>query len=655
MQDLESTPPAFPLEDPSTLRAKLRQSTRDCTERGLTSAAKWTAELLQTLPPVASTSTLPTDDHFRTSTPVRTRPSTRQSLPGLPPMSTIAHARPRDSLGSVMEMGGSSPAAHVGSGLNDTMEEDEDVDEEDAEEQERKEAARRKDDEEQDIYLLALSYYRVHEHLRAAHVLQDCSGPKARWLRTYARFLAGQKRVQEEGGEILGVKDKGVPNPHSVELLADMEAWEAGAVANDGWLLFMKALLLLSLPPTNPAPLNPAHSAKPSSDLRLDAMEILVQSVNLEPYNWSAWLKLASVLDGPEELAGALSFLPKSFATLFFFVHATLEIHSATASLHQSLDRLSKLFGECPTIKGMRALIHYHIREFDEATAHFTELREADPFRIEDIDTFSNILYVSEKRAELAMLAQEYAKIDRARPETCCLIGNYYSLRREHEKAIIYFGRALKLDRGYLSAWTLMGHEYVEIKNTNAAIASYRKAVDVNRKDYRAWYGLGQTYELLGEPFYAINYYQKATSLRPYDARMWSALAVCYEKLKRIPDAIKAYQRALISVEPGDNDTAIRIGRLYALIGDSTKAAQYHRRALYEGVKVGLPKNQLSKIYLWLAQYEIQKEKAKGDGADEGDLVLADGYLREAITVQEDKEEANGLLKELQSLQLSRK
>lgn len=149
---------------------------------------------------------------------------------------------------------------------------------------------------------------------------------------------------------------------------------------------------------------------------------------------------------------------------------------------------------------------------------------------MEDIDIFSNILYVTESRAELAALAQEYTKTDRARPEVCCLVGmsavvsldgadavhagNYYSLRREHEKAILYFRRALKLDKAYLSAWTLMGHEYVEIKNTNAAIASYRRAVDVNRKDYRAWYGLGQTYELLGEPFYALSYYQKATALR---------------------------------------------------------------------------------------------------------------------------------------------
>lgn len=268
------------------------------------------------------------------------------------------------------------------------------------------------------------------------------------------------------------------------------------------------------------------------------------------------------------QLEATIKFLPPLIPTLFFFVHATLEIHAAADSLHESLDDLDKVFPDCPAIKGLRGLIHYHVRgasffpvvwrkelmsgtEFDEATEIFAELQKSDPYRVEDIDTYSNILYVSEKRAELAMLAQEYTKIDRARPEVCCLVGaffvcslcsrgrttdatagNYYSLRREHEKAIIYFRRALKLDRAYLSAWTLMGHEYVEIKNTNAAIASYRRAVgesflcdgrwpdaepgcaDVNRKDYRAWYGLGQTYELLGEPFYAINYYQKATALR---------------------------------------------------------------------------------------------------------------------------------------------
>lgn len=60
-------------------------------------------------------------------------------------------------------------------------------------------------------------------------------------------------------------------------------------------------------------------------------------------------------------------------------------------------------------------------------------------------------------------------------PETCCVVGNYYSLRGKHEREIVYFQRALKLSPKCMSAWTLMGHEYVELRNTAAAVQCYRK------------------------------------------------------------------------------------------------------------------------------------------------------------------------------------
>lgn len=50
-------------------------------------------------------------------------------------------------------------------------------------------------------------------------------------------------------------------------------------------------------------------------------------------------------------------------------------------------------------------------------------------------------------------------------------------MRGQHEKAVVYFQRALKLNPQYTSAWTLMGHEYMELKNPSAAIESYRKAI----------------------------------------------------------------------------------------------------------------------------------------------------------------------------------
>ncbi|CAN0500210.1 unnamed protein product, partial [Discosporangium mesarthrocarpum] len=61
-------------------------------------------------------------------------------------------------------------------------------------------------------------------------------------------------------------------------------------------------------------------------------------------------------------------------------------------------------------------------------------------------------------------------------PTPPCKAGNYYSRKGQHDKAVLYFLRALRLDRMFLSAWTLMGHEFVEMRNPGAAIESYRRA-----------------------------------------------------------------------------------------------------------------------------------------------------------------------------------
>jgi len=200
-------------------------------------------------------------------------------------------------------------------------------------------------------------------------------------------------------------------------------------------------------------------------------------------------------------------------------------------------------------------------------------------------------------RPKLAFLAHLCSNVDKFRPESCVVIGNYYSLLSMHEKAVQYFRRALTLDRTCLSAWTLMGHEYVELKNTHAAIESYRRAVDVNRRDYRAWYGLGQTYEMLEMHTYALWYYKKAAGLRPWDGKMWLAVGSCLEKMDRDRDGIKALKRALLadayydvgsSFGSGgellggrnttghmDPETLLQIANMYNRLGEIDEAKSY--------------------------------------------------------------------------------
>eukprot|EP00049_Salpingoeca_infusionum_P009176 m.152387 g.152387 ORF g.152387 m.152387 type:complete len:144 (+) comp14260_c0_seq7:428-859(+) len=117
------------------------------------------------------------------------------------------------------------------------------------------------------------------------------------------------------------------------------------------------------------------------------------------------------------------------------------------------------------------------MRDLERTQETFEALAVVDPYRLNHVDVYSNVLYVLDKTAELSHLAHHVCKVDAYRPESCCVVGNYYSIKQQHSKAVLYFKRALKLNQRYLSAWTLIGHEYLELKNTPAAISSYRRAV----------------------------------------------------------------------------------------------------------------------------------------------------------------------------------
>jgi anaphase-promoting complex subunit 8 len=61
--------------------------------------------------------------------------------------------------------------------------------------------------------------------------------------------------------------------------------------------------------------------------------------------------------------------------------------------------------------------------EFDEAEEMFDQIVQDDPYRLEDLDVYSNILYVMEKSSKLAYLAQQATQTDKFRVETCCIVG----------------------------------------------------------------------------------------------------------------------------------------------------------------------------------------------------------------------------------------
>ena len=325
---------------------------------------------------------------------------------------------------------------------------------------------------------------------------------KSLFLALYAKYIAGEKRMNEDSEMILGPQDGGVTlNKELPMVSAVLEEWFRDLPNSgrqpQGWLEYLYGMVL----------------AKGKNEQL--AIDYLVKSVHQYTYNWGAWQELQALLNTMDELNAIVERLPQNLMTFIFHVTSSQELYVVNEQIHTSLSQILSLFPTSAFLKTQRALLHYHNKDFDDAEQIFSDLLTSDPHRVDHLDNYSNILYVMGMRPKLAFLAQLATATDKFRPETCCVVGNYYSLKSEHEKAVMYFRRALTLDRTFLSAWTLMGHEFVEMKNTHAAIESYRRAVDVNRKDYRAWYGLGQTYEVLEMHSYALFYHQRAAALRP--------------------------------------------------------------------------------------------------------------------------------------------
>lgn len=423
---------------------------------------------------------------------------------------------------------------------------------------------------------------------------------KSMFLSLYARYLAGEKRKEEETEMVLGPADGGQTTNRELAALArGLEAYFRARDTEDpqlhrsqGWLEYLYGVIL----------------AKSKQEVM--AQQWLLRAVRLNPYHWGSWEELSALLSSVDDLNAHLtsSLLPQNIMTLFYQTHAYVDLFSTAdpPTTFSSLNALLQIFPTSTYLLTQLALSHYHAKDFDTSASIFQDLLTTHPHRLDALDHYSNILYVMQDRPKLAFIAHLCTAVDKFRPETCCVVGNYYSLCSQHEKAVMYFRRALTLDRSFLSAWTLMGHEYIELKNTHAAIESYRRAVDVNRKDYRAWYGLGQAYEVLDMGFYALFYYQRAAGLRPYDPKMWQAVGSCYAKMDRVEKAIKAMKRALVagtyfeSESPQtsfnastsissakkrkphsatrkllDPETLLSIASLYEKLGDESETAKY--------------------------------------------------------------------------------
>ncbi|KAJ7178737.1 hypothetical protein C8R43DRAFT_974279 [Mycena crocata] len=369
---------------------------------------------------------------------------------------------------------------------------------------------------EEEIFALARKSVDEKQHTRAEHILRDCHSDRAVFLRIYCRYIVAEKKALRDWHALDGRRTQ-PPMPINTLLT---ELYQSIEDAVEPWLLFLKALFLFRL-------------------ARYDeSIECVILSIVALPWNWSAWILLGDCIHDPKSLAVQLEKIPLPPShplPQLFMIRMMNEFYSTTAAELEMCERLLEpaFFQHSLWIMSLRGNVCYNLHAYTEAEEQFDTIMAMDPYRIDDIDIFANILYAVENKDKLSMLAEFFLALNKNRPEVCYLLGCHYSLRVEHEKSVKYFRRAVELDRTYSGAWTLMGIEYLEMTNPQAAIESFRRAIDVNPKDYRAWCGLGKSYGIMGMHSYALYYHSRALKLRPEEAECWEDQAQAFDAAGR--------------------------------------------------------------------------------------------------------------------------
>ena len=87
---------------------------------------------------------------------------------------------------------------------------------------------------------------------------------------------------------------------------------------------------------------------------------------------------------------------------------------------------LYHLHGKRPSLFVLDAADQCPSLDFPAAEQQFERIFNIDPCRIDDIDVYSNILYVTENRLTLSRLAHDFLALDKDRPEVCCLVGTIF-------------------------------------------------------------------------------------------------------------------------------------------------------------------------------------------------------------------------------------
>ena len=248
-----------------------------------------------------------------------------------------------------------------------------------------------------------------------------------------------------------------------------------------------------------------------------------------------------------EQLLESLQRSADSFTTLFrtlISAYTALCQYQPTICL-SFLSSVPFTHAQTPLVLSCIGRAHFDLLDYPASIAVFQRLHSAYPHHLQSMDLYSTALWQCKKDVLLSALSHSLLSLSALSPISCVVIGNTFSLQRDHDTALRFFRRAIQLDDSYAYAHTLCGHELVCMEDYTAALASYRQAMARDARQYNAWYGLGHVLYQQEKFDSALYHFRQALAINPQSSLLHVYIAMTHIAMQRLDDAERVLHAAL--------------------------------------------------------------------------------------------------------------
>jgi tetratricopeptide (TPR) repeat protein len=123
-------------------------------------------------------------------------------------------------------------------------------------------------------------------------------------------------------------------------------------------------------------------------------------------------------------------------------------------------------------------------------------------------------------------------------------LGTDYYYKKEYEKSLMAYEKAIELKPDLAVAWTNKGVALGDLGRHEESIKAHEKAIALKPDYAEAWSKKGIALGNLGRHEESIKAYEKAIALKPDYAEAWNNKGIALRDLGRHEEALKAYEKA---------------------------------------------------------------------------------------------------------------